>query len=116
MERDIIYLMLHHHKQTRDWLRHIPVSCRFAVAERTKFAFLQICRTKGFSSNLPTPENKKAPDGAFVFLAEREGFEPSKGYSPLLVFKTSAFNRSATSPEDARAYLIVYITKRANDY
>ena len=31
-------------------------------------------------------------------MAEREGFEPSKGYSPLLVFKTSAFNRSATSP------------------
>lgn len=28
--------------QTRAWLRHIPVSCRFAVAERTKFAFLQI--------------------------------------------------------------------------
>ena len=32
-------------------------------------------------------------------MAEREGFEPSKGYKPLLVFKTSAFNRSATSPE-----------------
>ena len=31
-------------------------------------------------------------------MAEREGFEPSKGYEPLLVFKTSAFNRSATSP------------------
>jgi hypothetical protein len=31
-------------------------------------------------------------------MAEREGFEPSKGYKPLLVFKTSAFNRSATSP------------------
>jgi len=26
-------------------------------------------------------------------------FEPSKGYKPLLVFKTSAFNRSATSPD-----------------
>ena len=31
-------------------------------------------------------------------MAEREGFEPSKGYKPLLVFKTSAFNRSATPP------------------
>ncbi len=31
-------------------------------------------------------------------LAERVGFEPTKGYKPLLVFKTSAFNRSATSP------------------
>ena len=34
----------------------------------------------------------------FKSVAEREGFEPSKGYKPLLVFKTSAFNRSATSP------------------
>ncbi len=31
-------------------------------------------------------------------MAARAGFEPSKGYKPLLVFKTSAFNRSATSP------------------
>ena len=36
-------------------------------------------------------------------MAEREGFEPSKGYKPLLVFKTSAFNRSATSPVSACA-------------
>ena len=35
---------------------------------------------------------------AFFYLAERVGFEPTKGYKPLLVFKTSAFNRSATSP------------------
>jgi hypothetical protein len=35
-------------------------------------------------------------------LAEREGFEPSKGYQPLPVFKTGAFNRSATSPKRAR--------------
>jgi hypothetical protein len=32
-------------------------------------------------------------------MAERVGFEPTKGYKPLLVFKTSAFNRSATSPD-----------------
>ena len=36
--------------------------------------------------------------GPLIFLAERVGFEPTKGYKPLLVFKTSAFNRSATSP------------------
>ncbi len=40
-------------------------------------------------------------------MAEREGFEPSKGYKPLLVFKTSAFNRSATSPALAFAPRIV---------
>ena len=32
-------------------------------------------------------------------MAERQGFEPWVGYKPTLVFKTSAFNRSATSPE-----------------
>ena len=36
-------------------------------------------------------------------MAERGGFEPPRGYNPLLVFKTSAFNRSATSPF-ARAF------------
>jgi hypothetical protein len=40
-------------------------------------------------------------------MAEREGFEPSKGYKPLLVFKTSAFNRSATSPVSGYAPRIV---------
>ena len=34
-----------------------------------------------------------------MYMAERVGFEPTKGYKPLLVFKTSAFNRSATSPD-----------------
>ena len=46
--------------------------------------------------------SKKAPGGAFSSLAERVGFEPTKGYKPLLVFKTSAFNRSATSPSVRR--------------
>jgi hypothetical protein len=31
-------------------------------------------------------------------VAEREGFEPSRGFSPLLAFQASAFNRSTTSP------------------
>ena len=51
---------------------------------------------------LPIPHSagkQKGPTrGPFCFLAERVGFEPTKGYKPLLVFKTSAFNRSATSP------------------
>ena len=33
-----------------------------------------------------------------MVVAERVGFEPTKGYKPLLVFKTSAFDHSATSP------------------
>ena len=32
-------------------------------------------------------------------MAEGVGFEPTMGYSPMLVFKTSALNRSATPPE-----------------
>jgi hypothetical protein len=31
-------------------------------------------------------------------MAEREGFEPSRGSTPLLAFQASAFNRSTTSP------------------
>jgi hypothetical protein len=34
-------------------------------------------------------------------MAERQGFEPWEGYKPSTVFKTAAFNRSATSPVDA---------------
>jgi hypothetical protein len=48
-------------------------------------------------------QKRKAPKGAFVFLAERVGFEPTKGYKPLLVFKTSAFDHSATSPKMCRS-------------
>ncbi len=32
-------------------------------------------------------------------MAEEVGFEPTKGYKPLPVFKTGAFNRSATLPK-----------------
>jgi hypothetical protein len=32
-------------------------------------------------------------------LAEREGFEPSIGYSPMPDFESGTFNRSATSPK-----------------
>ena len=34
-------------------------------------------------------------------MAERQGFEPWEGYKPSTVFKTAAFDRSATSPEAA---------------
>jgi hypothetical protein len=34
---------------------------------------------------------------------EREGFEPSRGSSPLLAFQASAFNRSTTSPSPGKA-------------
>ena len=39
-------------------------------------------------------------------MAEREGFEPSMGYEPMLVFKTSAFNRSAISPALVQGWFV----------
>jgi hypothetical protein len=51
----------------------------------------------------------------FFCLAERVGFEPTKGYKPLLVFKTSAFNRSATSPaSQLRAGIVLAAPSRFN--
>ncbi len=34
-------------------------------------------------------------------MAERQGFEPWESYKPSTVFKTVAFDHSATSPEAA---------------
>ncbi len=33
-------------------------------------------------------------------MADRQGFEPWMGYSPMPVFKTGAFNRSAICPHE----------------
>ncbi len=39
-------------------------------------------------------------------MADRQGFEPWIGYSPMPVFKTGAFNRSAICPYlDMRAVI-----------
>jgi hypothetical protein len=39
------------------------------------------------------------PGGVFFFyMAEEQGFEPWMGYKPMPVFKTGAFNHSATPP------------------
>ena len=52
-------------------------------------------------------------------MAERVGFEPTKGYKPLLVFKTSAFDHSATSPywsltSVGRARIVLAARQRIN--
>ncbi len=41
-------------------------------------------------------------------MAEEVGFEPTKGYKPLPVFKTGAFNRSATLPKSRHSRKRVY--------
>ncbi len=38
-------------------------------------------------------------------VADRQGFEPWVGYKPTLVFKTSAFNRSAICPARSVFYI-----------
>ena len=58
-----------------------------------------------------TYRQKKAPEQAEAFLfqlAEEVGFEPTKGYKPLPVFKTGAFNRSATLPSSQLTEKRVY--------
>ncbi len=43
-------------------------------------------------------KNAETFQGWNMELAEGVGFEPTRGYSPLPVFKTGALNRSATLP------------------
>jgi len=45
-----------------------------------------------------TGDNSPLTGEDFFDLAERQGFEPWEGY-PSTVFKTAAFDHSATSPE-----------------
>ena len=52
---------------------------------------------KGSHHDRPYRIIKKAPDGASLIMAEGQGFEPWDG-CPSLVFKTSAFDHSATPP------------------
>ena len=54
-------------------------------------------------------------NGLDQLLAEREGFEPSVGYSPTLDFESSTFNHSATSPaEDAHYMGVLAVCKTKN--
>ncbi len=41
---------------------------------------------------------------ASLNMAEEQGFEPWMGYKPMPVFKTGAFNHSATPPERRKYY------------
>ena len=61
----------------------LPVACRTSLLIH-----------RGFESCLSS-ETKKAPSGAFYFLAEREGFEPSMGINP---YSLSRGAPSATRP------------------
>ena len=81
-----------------DFVTQAILAFALRAASRSKSAVLPICRTRWVRTYTLTLKTT-GPKGPDRFLAERVGFEPTKGYKPLLVFKTSAFNRSATSPE-----------------
>ena len=51
----------------------------------------------GFECPYPLAKTK-GPDGAFVFLAERVGFEPTVRKNRTLDFESSSFDHSDTSP------------------
>ncbi len=77
---------------------------RFAAAS----ASLRSFRTKGSNHVLLHRQTKKGAHSSTLFcLAERQGFEPWEGYKPSMVFKTTAFGRSATSPEGALGYITI---------
>ena len=52
-------------------------------------------------------------------MAEREGFEPSMGFWPILTFQASAFDHSATAPHCipiGRSFASVVNRVRINQY
>ena len=62
------------------------------------YASLAASRPVGFEPPRVVKTNRAATRAArLVFMAEEEGFEPSRPEGPT-VFKTAAFNRSATPP------------------
>ena len=54
-----------------------------------------------FSTQIDPPDRFAAAGAASFRMAEGVGFEPTKS-RPLPVFKTGAFNRSATPPQMQR--------------
>ncbi|MEW8510093.1 MAG: hypothetical protein AB2608_04610, partial [Candidatus Thiodiazotropha sp.] len=59
-------------------LRRLAPAGRLRCARRS--AALRAWSNEGFESNPPYPPNKQGPCWAPVYLAEREGFEPSIRY------------------------------------
>jgi hypothetical protein len=87
--------------------RHIPVPrptrapSPAGAARACKSASMPICRThasRGFSCPPSRPENRNAPCGAFLSSGGEGGIRTHDPLTGTPVFKTGAFNRSATSP------------------
>ncbi len=69
------------------------------VASLYGSAALPIRRTRTLRPPHHTHKNRKRPRGAFLFLAEREGFEPSLRHNRKPDFESGAIDHSATSPK-----------------
>ena len=92
----------------------VGLTCAFGAAWSTcRYAAALV--EQGSHPQPHSAKMQKAPEGAFDILAERVGFEPTKGYKPLLVFKTSAFDHSATSPVFRFAPRIVLAIERKHN-
>ena len=53
---------------------------------------------QGSKAQSPSAKMQKAPEGAFLILAERVGFEPTVRENRTLDFESSSFDHSDTSP------------------
>ena len=75
-----------------------PCASPFRLACARANSLLANLSNQGSNQVLTIPNKKKSPIlGAFLFMAEREGFEPPDPFESM-VFKTTAFDHSATSP------------------
>ena len=72
--------------------RHWRLALRASVAR---------LRRARISSSIHSAKMQKAPDGAFLFLAERVGFEPTVRENRTPDFETGPFDHSGTSPVGA---------------
>ena len=86
-------------------LRSVRTNFQFAQATPSLFRVGTPKRSRPLGAlcariRAPPPPDTKNPawQRGYSHLAEREGFEPPEGYKPSTVFKTAAFDRSATSP------------------
>ncbi len=71
--------------------------------------YVLLRKTRGFNPPHATAQ-KKMTRWSSIFVAEREGFEPSVS-CPTLVFKTSTLNHSVTSPRRNSLHLVDLLRK-----
>src|SRR6185437_7572751 len=76
-----------------------PLAALGASLRLSNFVPDKIVEPSEFVHTTPIHRNAKRPLGAFAFLAERVGFEPTLRHNRKPDFESGAFDHSATSPE-----------------